>query len=112
MSSVAPTSPSGTTRVLSRALDERDVHVPSESHPASVPPLSASIPPSTQDDPSPDSTQRSEEHALESHEVIELQLFSEKKAWIEEKIKVISCFSGGAGLSTNPVIVPPKPASC
>jgi len=29
-----------------------------------------------------------EEQALESHEVIELQSFSERKAWIEEKIKV------------------------
>ena len=29
-----------------------------------------------------------EEQALESHEVIELQIFSERKAWIEEKIKV------------------------
>lgn len=31
-----------------------------------------------------------EEQALESHEVIELQTFSERKAWIEEKIKVLS----------------------
>jgi len=30
----------------------------------------------------------SEEQALESHEVIELQTFSERKAWIEAKIKV------------------------
>ena len=30
------------------------------------------------------------EQALESHEVIELQTFSERKAWIEEKIKVNS----------------------
>lgn len=29
-----------------------------------------------------------EEQALESHEVIELQTFSERKAWIEEKITV------------------------
>lgn len=29
-----------------------------------------------------------EEQALETHEVIELQTFSERKAWIEEKIKV------------------------
>ena len=29
-----------------------------------------------------------EEHALESHEVIELQTFSERKAWIEDKIRV------------------------
>ena len=33
-----------------------------------------------------------EEQALESHEVIELQTFSERKAWIEEKIKVKSTF--------------------
>lgn len=33
-------------------------------------------------------TQDGEEQALESHEVIELQEFSERKAWIEEKIKV------------------------
>ena len=32
-----------------------------------------------------------EEQALESHEVIELQTFSERKAWIEEKIKVTQC---------------------
>lgn len=31
-----------------------------------------------------------EEQALESHEVIELQTFSERKAWIEAKIKVSS----------------------
>ena len=29
-----------------------------------------------------------EDQALESHEVIELQTFSERKAWIEDKIKV------------------------
>jgi hypothetical protein len=28
------------------------------------------------------------EETLESHEVIELQTFSERKAWIEEKIRV------------------------
>ncbi|KAH7930014.1 hypothetical protein BV22DRAFT_1079617 [Leucogyrophana mollusca] len=33
--------------------------------------------------------QESEEQALESHEVIELQAFSERKAWIEEKIKFL-----------------------
>jgi hypothetical protein len=33
-------------------------------------------------------TSPTEEQALESHEVIELQTFSERKAWIEEKIKV------------------------
>ncbi|TFK43210.1 hypothetical protein BDQ12DRAFT_674586 [Crucibulum laeve] len=34
-------------------------------------------------------TDRGEEQALESHEVIELQTFSERKAWIEEKIKFL-----------------------
>ena len=34
------------------------------------------------------STQGTEEQALELHEVIELQTFSERKAWIEDKIKV------------------------
>ena len=29
-----------------------------------------------------------EQQALESHEVVELQTFSERKAWIEDKIKV------------------------
>ncbi len=34
------------------------------------------------------STTGGEEQALEDHEVIELQTFIERKAWIEEKIKV------------------------
>jgi hypothetical protein len=34
------------------------------------------------------SEQRSGEQALESHEVMELQAFSERKEWIMEKIKV------------------------
>lgn len=34
-----------------------------------------------------------EDQSLESHEVIELQTFSERKAWIEEKIKVLSLFT-------------------
>lgn len=38
-------------------------------------------------------TSEGENKALESHEVIELQTFSERKAWIEEKIKVISTLS-------------------
>jgi hypothetical protein len=37
---------------------------------------------------SPTNENDGEEQALESHEVIELQTFSERKAWIEEKIKV------------------------
>lgn len=32
-------------------------------------------------------TPQNPEETLESHEVIELQAFSERKAWIEEKIK-------------------------
>ena len=41
-------------------------------------------------------TEKSEnDEALEWHEVIELQAFSERRAWIEEKIKVRSCFAGG-----------------
>ena len=37
-------------------------------------------------------TEKSEnDEALEWHEVIELQAFSERRAWIEEKIKVRSC---------------------
>ena len=39
-------------------------------------------------DHSPESVKAGEEQALESHEVIELQTFSERKAWIEAKIKV------------------------
>lgn len=35
--------------------------------------------------------QHNEEQALETHEVIELQAFSERKAWIESKIKVRIC---------------------
>lgn len=36
----------------------------------------------------PSTPTEGEEQALESHEVIELQTFSERKAWIEEKIEV------------------------
>jgi hypothetical protein len=36
----------------------------------------------------PTSSSAGEEQALELHEVIELQTFSERKAWIENKIKV------------------------
>jgi hypothetical protein len=32
---------------------------------------------------------KTEEQALETHEVIELQLFIERKVWIEEKIEVL-----------------------
>ena len=40
------------------------------------------------DNHSPESLKAAEGQALESHEVIELQTFSERKAWIEAKIKV------------------------
>lgn len=43
-------------------------------------------PPSTTQ---PSTPPEGEEQALESHEVIELQTFSERKAWIEEKIKFL-----------------------
>ncbi|KAF9534910.1 hypothetical protein CPB83DRAFT_843135 [Crepidotus variabilis] len=36
-----------------------------------------------------DATETGDEQALESHEVIELQTFSERKAWIETKIKFL-----------------------
>lgn len=36
----------------------------------------------------PAESNNTEKETLESHEVIELQAFSERKAWIEEKIKV------------------------
>jgi hypothetical protein len=41
--------------------------------------------PSTEQDMLP---REGEEQALESHEVFELQAFSERKNWIEEKVKV------------------------
>jgi hypothetical protein len=41
----------------------------------------------------PQVPQNEEEQALEIHEVIELQAFSERKAWIEDKIKVRMCHS-------------------
>ena len=47
-------------------------------------------------DASYEPSERNGEQALESHEIIELQAFSERKVWIGEKIKVrvtdpISC---------------------
>ena len=48
--------------------------------------------------PQPQPPNRPEEQALESHEVIELQTFSERKAWIEEKIKVGSSFPSSGSL--------------
>lgn len=51
--------------------------------------------------------QVSEEETLESHEVIELQAFSERKAWIEEKIKVrnrVAPFAFGSHFISYPVL--------
>jgi hypothetical protein len=41
-----------------------------------------------QDPGSEETSKRGGEQALESHEVMELQAFSERKEWIMEKIKV------------------------
>ncbi len=41
-----------------------------------------------QDAASDENSEQNGEQALESHEVIELQAFSERKEWIGEKIKV------------------------
>lgn len=43
---------------------------------------------SPQNPASEETSERSGEQALESHEVMELQAFSERKEWIMEKIKV------------------------
>ncbi|KAF9247014.1 hypothetical protein BU15DRAFT_69858 [Melanogaster broomeanus] len=56
-----------------------------------------------------------EEESLESHEVIELQAFSERKAWIEEKIKFleqlppIEVFVGIDALRTSAESIPGLP---
>ena len=42
-----------------------------------------------------------EEQALESHEVIELQSFSVKKAWIEEKTKVRRALCGWSSAQSD-----------
>ena len=44
-----------------------------------------------------------EKETLESHEVIELQAFSERKAWIEEKIKVSTCYSSFQALFSHTI---------
>jgi hypothetical protein len=59
----------------------RDDNITLDSQPPSDVPASSSM-------EQPNSPSEGEEQALESHEVIELQTFSERKAWIEEKIKV------------------------
>ncbi|KAG5729725.1 hypothetical protein E4T56_gene1064 [Termitomyces sp. T112] len=57
-----------------------------------------------------------EEQALESHEVIELQTFSERKVWIEEKIKFleqlppVEVFAGLDAVRTSAEHVPGVPA--
>ncbi|KAF9221932.1 hypothetical protein BS17DRAFT_709612 [Gyrodon lividus] len=59
--------------------------------------------------------QNTEEETLESHEVIELQAFSERKAWIEEKIKFleqlppIEVFVGSNALRTSTDFIPGLP---
>ncbi len=71
--------PSGT-------LDQAPHQIPSQS---SIPITNALPIARTESSKSTDS----EEQALEWHEVIELQAFSERKVWIEEKIKVgTPCF--------------------
>jgi hypothetical protein len=55
--------------------------------PADEPP-SGTAPQAPPDIPAPSQPTDGEEQALEWHEVIELQTFSERKAWIEQKIKV------------------------
>jgi hypothetical protein len=42
----------------------------------------------SQDPGSEETSERGAEQPLESHEVVELQAFSERKEWIMEKIKV------------------------
>jgi hypothetical protein len=51
-------------------------------------PLPASPTPDPAEDGSAMASEDSEGQALEAQEVIELQIFSERKAWIEEKIRV------------------------
>ncbi|KAI6034072.1 hypothetical protein BKA83DRAFT_4184535 [Pisolithus microcarpus] len=59
--------------------------------------------------------QVSEEESLESHEVIELQTFSERKAWIEEKIKFleslppVEVFVGIDALRSSAEVIPGLP---
>ncbi|KAG0705411.1 hypothetical protein DFH29DRAFT_276372 [Suillus ampliporus] len=62
---VSPDMASGTLR-----LDQQQAFSGSDSEPTQV-------------------SQNEEEQALETHEVIELQAFSERKAWIEDKIKFL-----------------------
>ncbi|EGO01684.1 hypothetical protein SERLA73DRAFT_158900 [Serpula lacrymans var. lacrymans S7.3] len=60
-------------------------------------------------------TKEKEEQALESHEVIELQTFSERKAWIEEKIQFlekmppIEVFVGIDAIRTSAELIPGLP---
>ncbi|KAJ7283912.1 hypothetical protein C8J57DRAFT_1171877 [Mycena rebaudengoi] len=56
--------------------------------PADEPP-SGTAPQAPPDIPAPSQPTDGEEQALEWHEVIELQTFSERKAWIEQKIKFL-----------------------
>ncbi|KAJ6627567.1 hypothetical protein B0H10DRAFT_2210475 [Mycena sp. CBHHK59/15] len=77
---------------------------------------SGTAPQSTPDITSPTSPTEGEEQALEWHEVIELQTFSERKAWIEEKIKFleqmppIEVFVGMDAIRTSAEDVPGLPS--
>ncbi|KAJ7068033.1 hypothetical protein C8F01DRAFT_1116622 [Mycena amicta] len=74
----------------------------------------ADIPTPTQDPP-PTNPPTSDEQALEWHEVIELQTFSERKAWIEQKIKLleqmppIEVFIGMDAIRESAEVVPGLP---
>ncbi|KAF9490531.1 hypothetical protein BDN71DRAFT_1454139 [Pleurotus eryngii] len=66
--------------------------------------------------PRPSPTREGEEQALESHEVIELQAFIDRKEWIEEKIKImekmppIEVFAGLDAVRSSSIEVPGLPS--
>ncbi|KAK0206318.1 hypothetical protein DFS33DRAFT_578831 [Desarmillaria ectypa] len=78
--------------------------------------LDAHTSPNESDTTQPKSITGGEEQALESHEVIELQTFIERKAWIEEKIKFlerlppIEVFVGLEALQTSAEYIPGLPS--
>ncbi|KAK0490783.1 hypothetical protein IW261DRAFT_1434108 [Armillaria novae-zelandiae] len=78
--------------------------------------VDAHINPNKSDATQSKSTTGGEEQALESHEVIELQTFIERKAWIEEKIKFletlppIEVFVGLEALQSSAEDVPGLPS--
>jgi hypothetical protein len=84
---------SGDPTELSGMFTKRDDNVPSTTQTSDIAQPPSSDPDATQAAQNSATTnaeprEAGEEQALESHEVIELQLFSERKAWIEEKIQV------------------------